>query len=150
MNYVDTNSTATYAMWKSNGVTDATCRACVFGLQSAAQWAPLLEDGAGQLVGLNVGGCIAIASNNMACGKAYQNWFDCRFEACAGCPAGNTAALQQCLTNASKSGNACFAAFNNVDTACGATVIGNAETACEGTKFVFEGPMKAQCVGGIP
>ena len=95
--YVNNNSSATYAQWKSAGVNNPTCGACIFGLESATTWAPLLEDAAGQLVGLNVGGCIAIASANVNCGKAYQNWFDCRFEACADCPSGDTAALQKCL-----------------------------------------------------
>jgi hypothetical protein len=131
-------------------VNNPTCRACIFGLETATTWAPLLEDAAGQLVGLNVGGCIAIASSNVNCGKAYQNWFDCRFEACTDCPSGDTAALQKCLSDASKAGGACNNAFTAVDTVCTSTVITDAETACTGTSFVFEGPIKAQCVGGVP
>lgn len=150
VSYVDTNAAATYQDWKTPGVTSASCRACVFGAETAAQWAPLIEDAAGQLVGLNVGGCIAVATNNVSCGKAYQNLFDCRFEACAACPSGGTP-LQACLETASKPGNACATAVQNVGTICGAG-IDAAEGACSpvGTKFVFEGPIKAQCIAGVP
>jgi hypothetical protein len=142
--YVDANSTAKYADWKKT-VTGASCSSCIFGKETDATWKPLLEDASGQLVGLNVGGCIAIASNNEKCGQSYQNWFDCRFQACTDCPNGDTAALQKCLTAASK--GACKKAFDNVGTVCGDTAIGDAETACNGDKFVFEGPIKAQCIG---
>jgi hypothetical protein len=142
--YVDANSTAKYADWKKT-VTNPSCSSCIFGKETDATWKPLLEDASGQLVGLNVGGCIAIASNNEKCGQSYQNWFDCRFEACTDCPNGDTAALQKCLTAASK--GACKGAFDKVGTVCGDTAIGDAETACNGDKFVFEGPIKAQCIG---
>jgi len=142
--YVDANSSAKYADWKKT-VTGASCSKCIFGKEADATWKPLLEDASGQLVGLNVGGCIAIASANEKCGQSYQNWFDCRFEACTDCPNGDTAALQKCLSAASK--KACKPAFDAVGTVCGDTVIGDAETACNGDKFVFEGPIKAQCVG---
>jgi hypothetical protein len=137
---------ATYAQWKTSGITNATCRACISGAQSSATWAPLLEDSMGQLAELNVGGCIAIASGNASCGKAYQNWFDCRFEACAACA---QADLSTCLDAASQAGGACVNAVNNVSTVCGSAITA-ADTACQGTSFVFEGAIKAQCIGGIP
>jgi hypothetical protein len=142
--YVDTHPAAKYPDWKAT-VANAACAGCIFGKETDAMWRPLLEDAAGQLVGMNVGGCIGIASANEACGKSYQHWFDCRFEACTDCPAGNTAALQKCLTAASK--GACKNAFDAVGTVCGDTAIGDAETACGGDKFVFEGPIRAQCIG---
>jgi hypothetical protein len=142
--YVDANSSAKYADWKKT-VTGASCSSCIFGKETDATWKPLLEDAKGQLVGLNVDSCIAIASGNDKCGQSYQNWFDCRFEACTDCADGDTAALQKCLTNASK--GACKKAFDDVGTVCGDTAIGDAETACTGDKFVFEGPIKAQCIG---
>ncbi len=142
--FIDTNSSAKYADWKKT-VTGASCSKCMFGKEADATWKPLLEDASGQLVGLNVGGCIAIASGAEKCGQSYQNWFDCRFEACTDCPNGDTAALQKCLSAASK--GACKPAFDAVGTVCGDTVIGDAETACNGDKFVFEGPIKAQCIG---
>ena len=142
--YIEANSGAKYADWKKT-VTPAACNACVFGKETEKTWKPLLEDASGQLVGLNVGGCIAIASKNEKCGQSYQNWFDCRFQACTDCPNGDTAALQKCLAAASK--GACKPAFTAVGTVCGDTVIGDAETACNGDKFVFEGPIRAQCIG---
>ena len=142
--YVDDNDMAKYADWKKS-VASAACSACIFGKETDATWRPLLENAKGELVGLNVGGCIAIASNDDKCGQSYQNWFDCRFEACGDCPSGDTAALQKCLSAASKGG--CKKAFDAVSTVCGDEKIGAAETACDSDKFVFEGPIKAQCVG---
>ena len=40
-------------------------------------------------------------------------------------------------------------AVNNVGTVCGSAITA-ADTACQGTSFVFEGAIKAQCIGGIP
>jgi hypothetical protein len=144
VDFLSANDTAKYAEWKTK-ITNPACNACVFGKESEATWKPLLENAAGDLVGLNVGGCIAIASGNDACGKSYQQWFDCRFEACADCPSGDTTSLQKCLTAASKGG--CKAAFDAVGTVCGDAAIGDYETACDGVKYVFEGPIKAQCIG---
>jgi hypothetical protein len=144
--YVEANPAAKYADWKAS-VANATCAACIFGLESAATWKPLLEDGAGALTELNVGGCIAIASNNTACGKAYQNWFDCGFEACNDCASGDSAALSKCRTASSKAGGGCKAYFDAVTLACTDQVITDAETACTSTKYIFEGPVKAQCIG---
>lgn len=141
--YVDTNASAKYADWKKQ--VSATCATCIFGKETDATWKPLLEDSKGQLVELNVGGCIGIASDNVKCGQAYQNWFDCRFEACAECPEGDSAALSKCLSAASKT--ACKPAFNAVGTVCGDQAIGDAETACNGDSFVFEGPIRLQCIG---
>jgi hypothetical protein len=81
----------------------------------------------------------------VACGNSYQDWFECRFVACAGCDAGDPAALQKCLTAASK--GPCKAAFDAVSAVCGDTVVANAETACNGSTYVFEGPVKSQCIG---
>jgi hypothetical protein len=142
--FVDESKNAKYADWKGS-VTNAACNACIFGKESEATWRPLLENAGGELVGLNVGGCIAIASKNEKCGQSYQNWFDCRFEACGDCPDGDSAALQKCLAAASKGG--CKKALDAVGTVCGDAAIGDAETACDNDKFVFEGPIKAQCIG---
>lgn len=144
VDYVAKNSGAQYGDWKKS-VASAACSSCIFGKETEATWKPLLEDAKGQLVGLNVGGCIAIASGSDTCGQSYQNWFDCRFQACADCPNGDTAALQKCLSAASR--GACKTAFNAVTTVCTDAVIGDAETKCQGSKFVFEGPIRAQCIG---
>jgi len=128
-------------------ITNTACRECIFA-KDGATWAPLVENAAGEVAVLNVGGCIAIASNKDACGKAYQNWFDCRFEACAGCPDGDSTALQKCLSAASKKGAACYAAFEAVVPQCGDDqTVADAEAACDNTKYIFEAPIRAQCVG---
>lgn len=142
--YIDANQNAKFADWKKS-VANMACSDCIFGKEADPKWKPLLEDAKGQLIEIDVGGCIQIASGKEACGKAYQNWFDCRFEACNDCPQGDTAALQKCLGAASKS--ACKKAFDDVSTVCGDTTVADAETACNGDKFVFEGPIRAQCIG---
>lgn len=145
VDYVEANDTAKYADWKKS-VTNAACNGCIFGKEADATWKPLLENANGELVGLNVGGCIAIASNNEKCGQAYQNWFDCGFEACADCPADDSDAFGKCRNTASGAKGGCKKALENVVTVCG-QAIDVAEPACDGTKFVFEGPIKAQCIG---
>jgi hypothetical protein len=144
VSYLDANQNAKYADWKK-AITSVSCSDCVFGKETDATWKPLAENTKGELTTLNVGGCIAIASKNDKCGQAYQNWFDCRFEACADCDANDTAAFQKCLPAANKGG--CKAAFDNVGTVCTDQGVTDAEAACDGAKFVFEGPIRAQCIG---
>jgi hypothetical protein len=142
--FLEANTGAKYADWKK-AITNPACNACVFGKETDADWRPLLENAKGELTGLNVGGCIAIASANDKCGQAYQQWFDCRFEACGDCPTGDSAAFQKCLPLANKA--ACKDAFDNVSTVCTDAVVGDAETTCNNVKYVFEAPIKAQCIG---
>jgi hypothetical protein len=146
VDFLGKNNTAPYTDWKKS-VTDAECSACIFGKDTDTTWKPLFENAQGQLVGLNVGGCISIVSNNDKCGQAYQNWFDCPFEACADCPADDDAAFTKCRTAANSAKGGCKKALDAVLTVCGDTTIDAAETACKGSKFVFEGPIKAQCIG---
>ncbi len=131
--------------WKAS-IKNSTCRSCIYGLETAATWAPIVENGTGELVQFNVGGCIAMASGNDACGKAYQQEFECRNEACGDCSP-DTASFQKCGVAARN--EACKAAVDAVRSICG-TKLDAAETACtEKVRYVFEGPIKAQCIGGI-
>lgn len=148
----DLNAFVTYvdghddpSTWKTS-IANLTCRACVFGPESGGTWAPLLEDAAGAMSRLNVGGCIAIASGVDACGKSYQQWRDCYLEACSDCPDGDSNAFSKCVTSANKT--ACKKALDAVVPACGSVdVAADAETACDGDKYVFEGPFRAHCIG---
>lgn len=144
--FVSSNADAKYPQWKSS-VTNQTCRDCIFG-KDGSTWPPLVESSSGDLAILNVGGCVGIASGNESCGKAYQNWVDCRFKACAGCGSKDVTGVQRCLSAAST--GACKPAFDSVGSICGEKVIADAEAACKGDQFVFEGPIKAQCIGGTP
>jgi hypothetical protein len=132
--------------WKDgNWTTNAACRDCVFAKETTT-WPPLILNASGQLAELNVGGCIAIASGKEACGKAYQQWRTCYLEACTDCPDGDSNAFSKCVTAANK--KACKKAFDDVVPACGdVDTAANAETACDGEKYVFEGPIRAQCIG---
>jgi hypothetical protein len=60
------------------------CHDCVFTDASAPSWGPIPMSG-GKLVTLNIGGCFALVSGVVPCGKALQNEFDCEFVACADC-----------------------------------------------------------------
>jgi uncharacterized membrane protein len=148
--FVDGNANATYADWKKS-VTNTTCASCIFGKDSDAKWEPLLEDMTGELVELDVGGCIDVVTGNDGCGKAYQNWFDCRFDACNDCASGDTAALQACLAAASKAGASCKKAF---DPPIGVTpVLGEAYPLCLAPILVYEGPSRGLgmvCPEGAP
>jgi len=130
--------------WKASISTPA-CRSCVFGLSTGATWAPILEDSAGNPLALNVGGCIAIRSGLPACGKAYQQWYDCRFEACIDCA--DDREYSRCLATANKT--ACAKAFDNVPLSCGGIEGASAaETACNSSDSLsgLHGAIIAQCV----
>jgi hypothetical protein len=146
-NFVTMNPGSTYATQKGALSGNPTCQACVFGNEAAPTWSPFVENANGTLRTINVGGCIAIASGNDNCGKAYQQWFECGFEACADCAPGDQV-RQTCRINANK--GACKTALMNVGAVCGDVEIGDAETVCQGVSYIFEGPIKAQCIGGIP
>ncbi|MBS2017189.1 MAG: hypothetical protein JST00_30170 [Deltaproteobacteria bacterium] len=131
--------------WK-DGITNAACRDCVFAKETTT-WPPLILNAAGQLVALNVGGCIAIASGKESCGKAYQQWRDCYLEACTDC-AFDESTFTTCIAAANKT--ACKKAFDAIvgPTGCGdAETASNAEAACDGETYVFEGGIRAQCIG---
>jgi len=128
-------------------IPNVTCRDCISAKESAT-WAPLVESATGGPTFVNVGGCIAIATDNDACGMAYQRWSDCRVEACDDCPAGDGFSLRRCLGEASQKGVACETALAALLTQCGSDrILANAEAACASTQFAFEGPIRAQCVG---
>ena len=108
--YVDANSTREVRRLEEDGHAARPAAPASSARRPTRPGSPSSRTRKGQLVGLNVGGCIAIASGNEKCGQSYQNWFDCRFEACTDCPNGDTAALQKCLSAASK--GACKTAFD--------------------------------------
>lgn len=128
--------------WKSS-LSTAACKSCVFGLYSASTWAPILEDGSGNPVALNVGGCMAITTGLAQCGKAYQQWYDCRLEACIDCSDDRDYA--RCISSADK--GACAKAYGNVTPSCGGQgPLTKAESFCYGDHILY-GPVVAQCVG---
>jgi len=134
------------AKWKAGAWTDSeACRSCVFA-KDGATWAPLVENASGQLAVVNIGGCVAIASGREACGRAAQQWRDCYVEACSDCSTGEKDWFQKC-SELAKVG-ACKKAFDALVPSCGdAQTLAAAEAACDGATFVFEGPIRAQCIG---
>lgn len=138
--FVDNNKSAKYADVKA-AVTDADCRACIFQADGAT-WGPLVENAKGELILINTGGCIEAASGKSECGKSYHQFEQCLDEACTDCPDGDQTALQNCFKAAAK--GACKAANAAIGTECA-----DAITTCGNlaTKYTFEAPAKALCVG---
>ena len=144
--YVDAHADTTLALLETEGVPNATCRACIFGSDATASWAPIVVNAVGGIGALNLGGCIAIATGSTACGEAYQNWYDCQNVACDACAEGSGA--DACHTASTADGGACKGVLDHLRDTCGATV-NDAATRCGGSRYAFEGPVKAQCIGGI-
>jgi len=141
--FVDGNKTAKYADVKAS-VTNAACHACLFTLDGAT-WGPLVENAKGELIHINSGGCIEVASGKLACGQAYHQFEQCLDEACAECPEGDDTALSACYKAAAK--GACKAANTAITMDCA-----DAISTCSdlSTKYTFEAPARALCVGLAP
>jgi hypothetical protein len=138
--WLGANPTATNAQFEAYVQTlGAACHDCVFTDANAATWGPAPQS-AGALVTIDIGACYALVANNVACGKAIQNEFDCEFVACADCT--SDTALQTCRTQAQT--GACSAYAQSLGTAC-AGVPAGVDTVC-GT---FMGSVRAQCVAGL-
>lgn len=137
--YLDAHPAALYPDIKAS-VTNLACAACIFGSEAAATWAPIVENEAGAMSRIDVGGCIGIAANDVECGRSYQQWYECELYVCGG---GDPA----CQQRARKC--ECKDLLDAVGVVCG-TKVTNAETACSSAKYTIEGPIKAQCIGGIP
>jgi hypothetical protein len=124
------------------------CAACIFTDVTngpATTWGPvLIKDG--QLQDVNRGGCIEIVSGSEACGRAYQQFQDCSVDACLkNCT--TQAEFTKCRQDATVLTTSCKNALDSVKTACDESKIGQYETACKGTTYTFEGPIKRACVG---
>jgi hypothetical protein len=136
--YVDGHGAASIADLKGS-VASAACASCIFGNETDATWASILANAAGGFGRTNQGGCIALVTGDVSCGKAYQNTFDCRFGSCGGDPA--------CIAKRTKC--ECKSLFDLTALVCGAQ-IGPAETACTGNKYTFEGIIRVQCIASPP
>ena len=130
--------------WRAS--VGADCSACAFGDADGATWAPLLVGDDGQFA-VNRGGCVEAVSGSEACGRAYQQYQDCTVDAClVNCT--TQAEFTQCRQDQAVLTTSCKGALENVKSACGETNIGQYETACKGTTYTFEGPIKVMCVTG--
>ena len=123
----------------------ATCAACAFTDNAGAAWGPVLTK-SGAFAGQNYGGCVEVASNNAACGKAWQQLNECILSVCHTCPQTD---VDACETAAAAKGGPCDAEGTALATGCGSN--GQAYiTACDpGTgHYPFESGVKMQCVTG--
>jgi len=127
-------------------VVGASCAKCVFSETNGSEWGPILTKN-DKLDDVNRGGCIEIVSGKPACGQAYQAVAACRIEAC----------VQDCKTQDEFSNcladvqaifsGPCRGAYDTLTKECGDN-LGAYETACKGTTWTFEGPVKVQCITG--
>jgi len=156
--YFDANREAkdfTVAKWAAE--VSETCSQCVFTDEAAEKWGPLLvkDD---ELNSLNYGGCIEIQSDNEACGRAYQQFRQCPFQACVPTQQGGESTCKTqdefdaCMDDLQGlyNGGPCEASLVAAQKECGANV-GAYEEACKpptGAKYIFEPWITAHCISG--
>jgi hypothetical protein len=135
----------TTATWASS--VSPACAQCVFTADETAApattWGPIITADQ-QLQSVNRGGCIEIVSGSEACGRSYQQFQDCTVQAClVDCTTQSD--FTACRQDARVLDTSCKNAFEAVKHDCDETKIGQYETACKGTTFTFEGPIKVAC-----
>ena len=122
------------------------CAKCAFSAADATEWAPILvkDD---KLDNVNRGGCIEIMSGKESCGRAYQQVTECRLEAClAKCQTQDE--FTECLQAAGAIFTGpCKVSYDAMEQECGNN-LASYESACRGTEWTFEGPIKVQCITG--
>lgn len=137
--------------WPSS--VSPACAQCVFTSDQTAapatSWGPIVvgDDETGSpTFSVNRGGCIEQVSGSEACGRSYQQFQDCTIQAClVDCKTQSD--FTQCRQDATVLTTSCKDAFASVKRDCGETKIGTYETACKGTTYTFEGPIKVACIG---
>ncbi|MBX3225023.1 MAG: hypothetical protein KF795_31185, partial [Labilithrix sp.] len=123
-----------------------SCAQCVFDDDSGASWGPIQTQN-DRLHSVNRGGCVELKSGSTACGQAFGRVFTCRLEACLPkCTSQD--GFTECLAdNEAIFSGPCKGAKDAVVAACGSGL--NAyETACSGGAWIFERPIRAQCITG--
>jgi hypothetical protein len=133
-----------YDSWKA--AVSANCSSCAFGDLNNATWAPIVTSFDGQLE-VNRGGCVEAVSHNADCGRAYQQYQDCTVQAClVQCTTQDE--FTKCRQDATVLSTSCKGAVDALYNACGQENIAAYESACQGTTYTFEGPIKVMCVDG--
>lgn len=136
----------TLTQWKS--AVSASCGSCAFGDLNDAQWKPIIgvDD---KFQSVNTGGCIEQVTGSQACGKAYQQYGDCTLQACLVSCTTQTE-FTRCRQDQAVLSTSCKGAYEALTAACGGSSLSAAQTACRGTTYSFEGPIKVACVIGAP
>jgi hypothetical protein len=121
----------------------ATCAACAFSKDTAANWQPYVQSGTGFLSN-RFGSCLAQVES-AACGKAYFEFDICLKSACSMTDCGTAAAIDACQTKAAKAGSACGTLGQAFATACP-----NAATQLDTGGVCASSPasIKVSCAGG--
>ena len=137
--FIDNNQQVSWDDLKAEVSTKegASCSACVFSKDSDAKWAPIVQADNGG-AGLNVGGCVELASGKEACGRAVYVWNLCLDAVCDKCT--DDADKKDCYQGAQ--GTSCKEASDALGTECGNNV-NSYLTACND---LFKA-IKAQCIG---
>ena len=133
--------------WQSGAwTTNDACRSCVFGPRSSSTWAPMLLAASGALAQAGGAGCIAVVSGNEACARAVHQYRECADDTCWTCD-GWFASFAECISKRADP-FVCKTARTDMISACGgAALLASYEAACKGTKYRFEGDIRAQCIG---
>lgn len=76
---------------------DQLCAECIFADADLSTWSPAPVK-AGKVVTFNIGACYAIITGRQQCGLAFQNAWDCEFDACVECTSAEE--LQSCRSKA--------------------------------------------------
>lgn len=95
-----------------------TCAACVFG-RDGDTWAPFVDLGDRYVV--NVGGCVAVATKNVPCGKAYHVLRECQELGCSQCK--TSVDQRECFDAVQADGGACAEALATYDSECGSSSV---------------------------
>lgn len=133
------------------------CAACVFTAPDAEEWGPLLVEG-DRFVGVNRGGCVELASESEACGKAYEQALRCMIVACL--PSSQSgfgtcrtqAEFDACRTDTGGLfAGPCAGAYAALQQECG-SALNTYERACtpSGAKYIFQGTIPVHCGGTAP
>ncbi|MBX3210026.1 MAG: hypothetical protein KF764_33660 [Labilithrix sp.] len=131
-----TNARQDVSISEWSAEVSASCAQCVFGDGTGASWPPILTKG-DQLDNVNHGGCVEVASGNVACGRAYQQAAECRLEVFVTCSSDFEGVSEQ----------RCKGARDTLDAACGSGLAAYKD-ACVNEAYTFEASIRAQCVTG--
>lgn len=129
------------------------CSTCIFTDATGdapTTWGPIViavDDQGAKDLSINRGGCVETVSGKEACGRAYQQFQDCTIQACLkDCK--TQAEFTKCRQDGTVLTTSCKDALAALKTECGEKTVGQYETACKGTTYTFEGPIKVLCITG--
>ncbi len=127
------------------------CSSCVFGDDTGDTWAVLVKVSDDYIK--NVGGCFAVVSGSISCGKAFFQADRCISTACSECT--STGDVLACMAEVEAADGICWDPWNAFTTECGSeskhyTAKCTRDAAGDPYKYAFEGSIAQQCGGEAP